>query len=137
MRPDSRFRVWRTRGGTRSEATTVEVTTGSVAERTAPSRSASDHARAGNRSCAARAMSAKVIGIATTECPRPGMPLAADELSVRHEAVGEERENERELDHVDEVLAVRRNVGGARQCECDTGSDREDGNREDRPLKET
>ena len=41
LSPDSRLSAWRTDAGTRCEVTTAEVTTGSVAERTEPSRNAS------------------------------------------------------------------------------------------------
>ncbi len=41
------------------------------------------------------------------ECPRRGTPPSAHELAVGHETVQEEREDERELDDMHEVL-----VGG-------------------------
>ena len=45
LRPDSRLSVWRIFSGTFCEVTTVEVTTGSVGDSTAPSRKASAQVR--------------------------------------------------------------------------------------------
>ncbi len=73
LRPDSRLSVWRTSAGTSLEVTTDEVTTGSVAVSTAPSRNASAQVRSPNSSFAPSASSTRVIGIANTSA-RAGGP---------------------------------------------------------------
>src|SRR4051794_40234245 len=73
FRPDSRFSVCLIRSGTCFAETTAELTTGSVAESTAPSRKASAQEKEGNRILAASARSARVAGIATTRA-RAGGP---------------------------------------------------------------
>ena len=65
--------MWRIVSGTARDVTTEEVTTGSVAQRTAPSRKASAQARSPNRSFAPTASRTSVIGIAITSA-RAGGP---------------------------------------------------------------
>src|SRR3954469_16782810 len=65
LSPDSRFSEWRMRRGTRGFVTTLDDSTGSVGDSSAPSRNASVHDRSVN-AAAATAMIAAVIGIATT-----------------------------------------------------------------------
>jgi hypothetical protein len=59
--------------GTRCEVTTAEVTTGSVAESTEPSRKASAQLSSGNSSFAASASRARVSGIAITSARTGGL----------------------------------------------------------------
>ena len=73
LRPDSRLRAWRIVAGTRCEVTTAEVTTGSVAERTEPSRNASAQLSSENSPFAARASRTRVIGIARTSARTGGL----------------------------------------------------------------
>src|SRR3954447_4048862 len=64
LRPDSRFRACRTEAGTRCDVTTDEVTTGSVAANTEPSRKASGQLSDEKSSFAASASRTRVSGIA-------------------------------------------------------------------------
>src|SRR5215218_7781344 len=75
LSPDSRFSVWRIAAGTRCAVTTVEVTTGSVGESTAPSRNASAQVSSSKRSFAASARTTSVIGIANTSARATGLQL--------------------------------------------------------------
>src|SRR4051794_5120345 len=65
LRPDSRFSEWRIRRGTRGVVTTLDDSTGSVGDSSAPSRNASVHERSVNAAAATATMAA-VIGIAST-----------------------------------------------------------------------
>ena len=65
FRPDSRLSEWRTTRGTRGLVMTLDESTGSVGESSAPSRNDSVQLRSVTR-CATSATSAAVTGMATT-----------------------------------------------------------------------
>ena len=132
FRPDSRLSAWRTVAGTRCEVTTAEVTTGSVAESTAPSRKASAQLSSGKSSFAASASRPRVSGIAITRARTGGAPVEEEQLALDEEAVGEEGDDQRQLDQVDDGRVAGVDVDRAGQRQHHPCGHREDGDREHR-----
>ena len=101
LSPDSRLSVWRICAGTRCAVTTVEVTTGSVGESTAPSRNASAQLRSGNSSFAAERQQAEGDRHRDHQRPRRRAPVAAEQLAVDDEPVGDQGQDQRQLDQLE------------------------------------
>ena len=116
------------------EVTTAEVTTGSVGESTAASSSASAQLRSGKSALAASPSSAIVIGIAITSARATGLQCRLQQLALDEHAVGEEREDQRQLDQLDDRLATSGRCRRRRRGEQHPQRHREHRGREHRPL---
>ena len=124
--------MWRIRSGTRFEVTTDEVTTGSVAQSTAPSRKASAQVRSGKSSFAPSASSARVIGIAITSARAGGPQWRAEQLALDQQPVGDQGEDQRQLDQLDDPGVADVDRDHVELGEHDPEHDREHRGREHR-----
>ena len=115
LSPDSRLSVWRTDAGTRREVTTAEVTTGSVGERTAPSRKASAQLRSGKSALAGERQQRHRDRHRDHQRPRDRAPVPPQQLALDEHPVGEEGEDQRQLDQLDDRLVGRRRRGRRRR----------------------
>ena len=115
--PDSRLSEWRTSRGTRGLVTTLEESTGSVGDSSAPSRNDSVHDRSVS-AWATSATSAPVIGIAERELAHRQPPRLLQHLGLDLEPVAEQDHDQRdrgelldepglgvELEHAEAALA--------------------------------
>ena len=96
LSPDSRFSEWRTNRGTRGFVTTLEESTGSVGDSSAPSRNASVQYRS-MRAWAASATIARGDRHREDELAQRQAPLALQHLAVDLESVAEEDHDQRDL----------------------------------------
>ena len=98
--PDSRLSECRTSRGTRGLVTTLEDSTGSVGDSSAPSRNDSVHVRSVT-ACVTSATSTHVIGIARISLRAGQPPLALEHLALDLDPVAEQDHDQgdgRELD---------------------------------------
>ena len=122
--------MWRTTRGTRSDATTAEVTTGSVGESTAPRRNASAQVSSGKSALPASASRTQRQRHGEDERARERAPVGAQELGLDEQPVGEEREDERELDEVQEDRRAGADLDDVEERQDDAGAQREHRDRE-------
>jgi len=125
--------VWRTTAGTPGAPTTEEVTTGSVGVSTAASRNASSHFSSGNSTGSAGEQNERNWH-RDRDRPNRRAPVQPEEFTVDEQAVGEQRQHQRQLDQVHDghVRRIDRDDAGLR--EDDAHGDRKHGDREHRPV---
>ncbi len=94
--------------GTRVDETMADVTTGSVGESTAPSRKASAHDKLAEEKLRPQRKSEKRNRHRKHDRSCWRAPVHAQELAVDDQAVGKEREDQRQLDDLDDALVAGR-----------------------------
>ena len=98
--------MWRTARGDQPRGDDGRGDTGSVGESTAPSRKASAQLSSGRAPSRRAPVSAIVIGIAITSARATGLQWRPQQLALDEHPVGEEGEDQGQLDQLDDRLVA-------------------------------